>query len=249
MIIFKSKKISQLEERIDELENSVNNLEKSKKDLSDSIADIDNSITRFESKFFSTIEHFNEEIEKYAKYIKHSMLEIKQLKEKLSSPLPPPPPKERDKESQTTKINFEENKSELRKKINHHIEDLLIDISKFVVESISNMAEKLVESHNKELIQIIEIMADVEHSRWASWQQYVFSQCDIKENGALIPPELVKGWQRQTEWEIDTSYSQLSEREKDSDRQEAKKTIKALEDNGFRIVNLMTIKELIKEEE
>lgn len=102
---------------------------------------------------------------------------------------------------------------------------------------------------NNEIKQIIEIMADVEHSHWASWQKYVFSICKnlfyatspISPYGQsqkastgekVIPLEFVKRWQRQ----IETSYDKLSEQEKDSDRQEAEKIIKALKKNGFIIV-------------
>ncbi len=64
---------------------------------------------------------------------------------------------------------------------------------------------------------LIEALSDKEHEGWSHWMRYLFSTCDKAADGSLIiPAALVKRWQRQ----IDTSYAQLSEREKQSDRNE-----------------------------
>lgn len=65
--------------------------------------------------------------------------------------------------------------------------------------------------------ELIEQLAEKEHASWARWQGYLHSRCDILGDGSLvIPAELVARWQRQ----IDTPYADLSEREKQSDREE-----------------------------
>ena len=65
---------------------------------------------------------------------------------------------------------------------------------------------------------LIEALADKEHASWSHWMEYLFSQCQRDEaTGALaIPEPLIWRWQRQ----IDTPYAELSEREKQSDRDE-----------------------------
>ena len=69
--------------------------------------------------------------------------------------------------------------------------------------------------------ELIEQLADKEHAGWAHWMKYLFSKClevgDKDEDGyesVVIPRELVKRWQRQ----VATPYAELSEKEKQSDR-------------------------------
>lgn len=70
---------------------------------------------------------------------------------------------------------------------------------------------------------LIEILADLEHNRWAHWQKYLHSCCIKNKDGSLtIPKEKVLRWENQ----IKTKYDALSE--KDSDRRQAKKTIETL---------------------
>lgn len=69
--------------------------------------------------------------------------------------------------------------------------------------------------------ELIEQLADKEHASWARWQSYLFSMCDVVDDGDgyedyVIPRELVQRWKRQ----IATPYVQLSEKEKQSDRDE-----------------------------
>jgi len=68
--------------------------------------------------------------------------------------------------------------------------------------------------------ELIEKLADVEHERWAHWQRYLHSKCVRASDGSLtIPPELVLRWELQ----IDTPYSELSEEEKESDRDQVRR--------------------------
>jgi hypothetical protein len=82
---------------------------------------------------------------------------------------------------------------------------------------------------------LIEQLADAEHASWARWMAYLFSKCEPElEEGAqkravptgalVIPAALVKHWQRQ----IDTPYADLSEREKQSDRDEVAQIVPAI---------------------
>ncbi len=73
-----------------------------------------------------------------------------------------------------------------------------------------------------ELMLLREILSDSEHERWSRWQRYMFGRCTKMEDGSLvIHKDDVKHWTRQME----TSYEHLSEKEKDSDRNEANVTI------------------------
>jgi hypothetical protein len=67
---------------------------------------------------------------------------------------------------------------------------------------------------------LIETLAAIEHERWAHWQRYMHSKCEPDGRGGLvIPAELAARWQQQ----IDTPYAALSEKEKESDREQVRK--------------------------
>lgn len=72
---------------------------------------------------------------------------------------------------------------------------------------------------------LLEKLAALEHDRWAHWMEYLFACCRWADGPrrfeATIPAEKVNHWQRQ----IDTKYADLSEKEKESDRVEARKTL------------------------
>lgn len=63
-----------------------------------------------------------------------------------------------------------------------------------------------------------EQLAAIEHERWAHWQRWMHSQCPSSPvtGDRVIPAHLVERWERQ----IATPYADLSEREKDSDREQ-----------------------------
>jgi len=70
------------------------------------------------------------------------------------------------------------------------------------------------------LDRLMEALAGVEHERWSHWQRYMHSKCKRASDGSLIiPPELVDQWERQ----LATSYSELSEAEKESDRDQVRR--------------------------
>ena len=68
--------------------------------------------------------------------------------------------------------------------------------------------------------KLLEMLAAIEHDRWAHWQRYVHSKCEPGPDGSLIiPAELADRWGAQ----IATPYSQLSEPEKESDREQVQR--------------------------
>jgi len=91
--------------------------------------------------------------------------------------------------------------------------------------------------------KLIEKLADLCHEQWIGWMKYLFSKCEeekspddigascivMRRTGKLIiPEEFVNRWKKQ----MNTNYKDLSEKEKESDRVEAKKFIKLLEKEG-----------------
>jgi len=62
-------------------------------------------------------------------------------------------------------------------------------------------------------------------SRWAHWQQYVHEQCSRADDGSLvISAELAKRWATQ----IATPYADLSDAEKESDREQVRRYLPIL---------------------
>jgi hypothetical protein len=72
-------------------------------------------------------------------------------------------------------------------------------------------------TNEQEFAELFEKLADIEHQRWADWQKYCHSKGVITPTGdLLIGKEFVERWERQ----IATPYSELSEKEKESDREQ-----------------------------
>ena len=79
----------------------------------------------------------------------------------------------------------------------------------------------------KEYTVLIERLAAIEHTRWADWQQYVHNKGLRQPDGSiLLPSECVKRWERQ----ISTAYKNLTEAEKESDREQVLKYLPILLD-------------------
>lgn len=73
----------------------------------------------------------------------------------------------------------------------------------------------------------IEALADVAHRSWSGWMEHLFGKSTENEDGSVtIPKEQVDRWKRQ----IATSYAELPDEEKESDREEARKYVAALEE-------------------
>jgi hypothetical protein len=74
--------------------------------------------------------------------------------------------------------------------------------------------------------ELIELLADKEHASWSRWMCYVFDVGKTNEDGSFtIPKEYVDGWLRQ----CCTDYKDLSEREKQSDRDEVEHIMPIIE--------------------
>lgn len=72
----------------------------------------------------------------------------------------------------------------------------------------------------EEIKDFIEKGAELEHIRWAKWQNYLHSYLSWNNDiqAWVLPHEKRERWQRQ----IETYYGALSEIEKESDRKEAR---------------------------
>ena len=72
-----------------------------------------------------------------------------------------------------------------------------------------------------------EMLAALAHEQWSGWMRYMFGKGLRHSDGSItIPASLVNRWDRQ----MDTPYSNLTEHEKQSDRNQADKVIAALEE-------------------
>ena len=78
--------------------------------------------------------------------------------------------------------------------------------------------------------ELREALATVSHEIWAHWMTYLFTQCEdeIDGTGYVITFDIARHWLRQ----IRTPYANLTEREKDGDREQADKILEVLKGVG-----------------
>ena len=74
--------------------------------------------------------------------------------------------------------------------------------------------------------ELIELLAELEHQQWAKWTEYMLDN---------MTEENIARWRRQ----IATPYAELSEREKDSDRKEARLVICVLAEGEWHTLTLL----------
>ncbi len=71
-----------------------------------------------------------------------------------------------------------------------------------------------------------EQLAALAHEQWAGWMKYLFENSKEADDGSVeIPASLVARWKRQ----MATSYHDLPENEKESDRAEAEKILHVIQ--------------------
>lgn len=67
---------------------------------------------------------------------------------------------------------------------------------------------------------MLDTLSSIEHERWSHWQRYMHSKCVVQPDGSLIiPSDLVEQWNEQ----MNKDFADLSEKEKDSDREQVKR--------------------------
>lgn len=71
--------------------------------------------------------------------------------------------------------------------------------------------------------ELVEILASIEHERWANWMKHQFS---LQRSPLTMTEESFTRWFRQAH----TPYLDLDESEKESDRREVRVTLKAISD-------------------
>ena len=63
-------------------------------------------------------------------------------------------------------------------------------------------------------------LGEVAHSQWSGWMEYLFSKGELKDDGTWVMPSwAVQRWSKQ----MTTPFSELSDTEQESDREEADK--------------------------
>jgi hypothetical protein len=73
-------------------------------------------------------------------------------------------------------------------------------------------------TYDKVVSDLLEPLAAIEHERWSHWQRYMHSKCIPQDGALLIPAELVQRWERQ----LNTPYAGLTDKEKESDREQVR---------------------------
>lgn len=74
--------------------------------------------------------------------------------------------------------------------------------------------------------ELLEKLAAAEHERWAHWQRYLHHQCIPAPDGSLtIPGRMVRQWTDQ----MNAEYDDLTEAEKDSDRDQVARYLPLIE--------------------
>lgn len=75
---------------------------------------------------------------------------------------------------------------------------------------------------------LIEVLAEYAHDSWSGWMSYLFSKSSFTGIGDMVIPKwTVDRWKRQ----VATAYKDLSEAEKESDREEARNILMRISQN------------------
>lgn len=70
-----------------------------------------------------------------------------------------------------------------------------------------------------------EALSDASHSIWSHWMKWMFSVGTFNKDGTwTMPADKAERWQRQ----MNTSYAELPDNEKNGDREQADKILKVI---------------------
>ena len=74
--------------------------------------------------------------------------------------------------------------------------------------------------------ELREKLADMQHEIWSHWMRYLFSCGEEQYNGTfLLPGDKVERWKQQ----MNKPYSELTEKERESDREQADKILSGVD--------------------
>ena len=74
-------------------------------------------------------------------------------------------------------------------------------------------------------MNMFEKIAELEHIQWAGWMEYIFQKSVLNQDGTVtIPKWAVERWTRQ----MNTTYLELPDEEKQSDRKEAARVMEII---------------------
>ena len=102
------------------------------------------------------------------------------------------------------------------------------------------------EQVKKNMEEFIEKGADLEHTRWSKWQEYMHGFCiektitppetaNMSYQAMTFPKKFFDRWQKQ----INTQYKNLTEKEKESDRKEVEVYIPLLKQAQLSLIETM----------
>ena len=130
----------------------------------------------------------------------------------------------------TDKINYNEKKKQAMlavihqldlKDNNHGIKDVVVVLANFWNRGVCLADKKARSDTTKQIFEklyenpeLLEKLADLEHDRWSRWEKYRSTKYT----------EMSSEWIRKR----NLSYSKLTEKEKESDRKEARKTLELI---------------------
>lgn len=79
---------------------------------------------------------------------------------------------------------------------------------------------------------LVEALAALAHEQWSGWMEYLFTRAVMLDAVMTVGGKLSDEWPERWRRQMKTSYAELSEKEKESDREEARRVIALLRKRG-----------------
>lgn len=76
---------------------------------------------------------------------------------------------------------------------------------------------------------VVEALAALAHEQWSGWMRHLFSRCDSRPTLAGMTARIPAGWAERWMRQMNTPYAELTEAEKESDRNEARRVLDVLQ--------------------